>query len=35
LIKLAMVLIHRDLESGGLKTRMVLQVHDELCFRFV
>ncbi|HPC59538.1 MAG TPA: DNA polymerase I [Verrucomicrobiota bacterium] len=32
LIKLAMVLIHRDLESGGLKTRMVLQVHDELVF---
>jgi DNA polymerase-1 len=32
LIKLAMVLIHRDLEGRRLKTRMVLQVHDELVF---
>ena len=32
MIKMAMVLIHRDLEQNGLKTRMLLQVHDELVF---
>lgn len=32
LIKLAMVNIHRELLSRQLKTRMLLQVHDELVF---
>ena len=32
LIKMAMVAIDRRLESDGLRTRMLLQVHDELLF---
>ncbi|MEO7985855.1 MAG: DNA polymerase I [Gemmatimonadales bacterium] len=32
LIKLAMVRIHRALRDGGLGSRMLLQVHDELVF---
>jgi DNA polymerase-1 len=32
LIKLAMIAIDRQLTKRGLKTRMVLQVHDELLF---
>jgi DNA polymerase-1 len=32
LIKIAMVHIHRELKGRGLKTRMLLQVHDELVF---
>ncbi len=32
LIKLAMVRVWRELEARGLRTRMVLQVHDELVF---
>ena len=32
MIKLAMIQIHRALEQRQLKTRMVLQVHDELVF---
>ena len=32
LIKLAMIRIHRDLLERKLKTRMLLQVHDELVF---
>jgi DNA polymerase-1 len=32
MIKLAMVNIHRELERRNLKTRMILQVHDELVF---
>jgi DNA polymerase I len=32
MIKLAMVNIHREICKRGLKTRMLLQVHDELVF---
>ena len=32
IIKLAMIDIHRYLNEGGLKSRMLLQVHDELIF---
>lgn len=32
MIKLAMIRIHRDLKDGGFKTKMLLQVHDELVF---
>ncbi|NLF21980.1 MAG: DNA polymerase I [Lentisphaerae bacterium] len=32
LIKLAMVRIARELKAAGLKTRMILQIHDELLF---
>ncbi|HEY5912503.1 MAG TPA: DNA polymerase I [Verrucomicrobiae bacterium] len=32
MIKLAMVNIHRELRARNLKTRMLLQVHDELVF---
>jgi DNA polymerase-1 len=32
LIKLAMIRIHRALREGGLASRMLLQVHDELVF---
>jgi DNA polymerase-1 len=32
MIKLAMINIHRELARRGLKTRMLLQVHDELVF---
>ena len=32
MIKLAMISIHRELVRGNLKTRMLLQVHDELVF---
>jgi DNA polymerase-1 len=32
LIKLAMVRVHRELKERGLKTKMVLQIHDELLF---
>ena len=32
LIKLAMIHIHRELSTGDFKTRMLLQVHDELVF---
>jgi DNA polymerase-1 len=32
MIKLAMINIHRELVSAKLKTRMLLQVHDELVF---
>ena len=32
LIKLAMIRIDAALQAGGLKSRMTLQVHDELVF---
>jgi DNA polymerase-1 len=32
MIKLAMINIHRELAHRKLKTRMLLQVHDELVF---
>ncbi|RAV28000.1 DNA polymerase I [Sinomicrobium soli] len=32
IIKIAMISIHRKLREGGFKTRMLLQVHDELVF---
>jgi len=32
MIKLAMILIHRELKEGGFNTKMLLQVHDELVF---
>ncbi len=32
LIKVAMINIHRDLKAAGLRSRMILQVHDELVF---
>jgi DNA polymerase-1 len=32
MIKLAMISIHRELEKNKMRTRMVLQVHDELVF---
>lgn len=32
MIKLAMINIHRELNARALKTRMLLQVHDELVF---
>jgi DNA polymerase-1 len=32
MIKLAMILIHREILQRGWKTRMLLQVHDELVF---
>ncbi|MBU0490023.1 MAG: DNA polymerase I [Bacteroidetes bacterium] len=32
MIKVAMIRIHEALEAGGFKTRMLLQVHDELVF---
>ena len=32
MIKLAMITIHREIVSRGMRTRMILQVHDELVF---
>ncbi len=32
IIKVAMVNIHRDIKAQGLKSRLLLQVHDELVF---
>ena len=32
MIKLAMIAIHKELSTGKYKTRMLLQVHDELIF---
>jgi len=32
MIKLAMISVHRELKKSGMKTKMVLQVHDELVF---
>lgn len=35
IIKVAMINVHRRMEEEGLKSRMVLQVHDELVFDVV
>lgn len=35
IIKLAMVNVYRDFQREGLKTKMILQVHDELVFNVV
>jgi DNA polymerase I len=35
MIKLAMVAVHRAFEDAGFKSRMILQVHDELVFDVV
>ena len=32
LIKMSMVAVQRALDGAGLRTRMILQVHDELVF---
>ncbi len=32
LIKLAMLAVHRRIEAEGLRSRMILQIHDELLF---
>jgi len=32
MIKIAMISIFREIESKGLKSRMIMQVHDELVF---
>lgn len=32
MIKLAMIVVHRELKAQKLETRMILQVHDELVF---
>lgn len=32
MIKLAMISVDKALKDGGYKTRMILQVHDELLF---
>lgn len=32
IIKIAMVNIHREMENRGLRSKMILQVHDELVF---
>lgn len=33
LIKMAMIQVHKALKEGGYKTKMVLQIHDELIFK--
>ena len=35
IIKVAMINIYRDMESRGMKSRMIMQVHDELVFNVV
>jgi DNA polymerase-1 len=32
MIKLAMIVVHKELKKQGLQTKMILQVHDELVF---
>ena len=33
LIKMSMIEVHKALKEGGYKTKMVLQIHDELIFK--
>ncbi|MCM1519226.1 MAG: DNA polymerase I [Lachnoclostridium sp.] len=35
IIKLAMIMIHRDMTDRGMASRMIMQVHDELIFNVV
>ena len=35
IIKIAMIRIHKRMEAEGVKSRMILQVHDELNFNVV
>ena len=35
IIKLAMIRIHREMLDRGMRSRMILQVHDELVFNVV
>jgi len=32
MIKLAMISIHKKIKEAGLRSKMILQVHDELVF---
>ena len=35
IIKIAMIRIHREMNERGMRSRMVMQVHDELVFNVV
>lgn len=35
MIKLAMISVHKELKKHGMRSRMILQVHDELVFDVV
>ena len=32
MIKLAMIAVHREMKKAGMRSKMILQVHDELVF---